>query len=261
VALRPVLAAFASAAGGAAASPLQPGAVKMAVISVNGRPVSAPEGSTLLQAAASAGVHIPTLCNHPRLPYHPGTCRVCLVEVDGKLRPACTTPVEGGMRVATDTAQDSVRGTLALLRAGHPASCKSCNASNMCEFKGLLQRYSAEDSPLGSLPACHRDRPNELYGDLSGSRVHSAIAVDLDKCVKCGRCVTACQEVQQMNVLGWMGRGRDRHPGVVPPGALSASKCIECGQCSVVCPTGSIVERTEWREVSHGWMDVQFHLV
>lgn len=91
---------------------------KTARVTVNGRKIEVPEGVPILEAASRLGIFVPTLCNHPRLPLHPGTCRLCLVEEGGRLRPACATPVTDGMRVETDTAavKESIHSVLALLR-------------------------------------------------------------------------------------------------------------------------------------------------
>ena len=163
------------------------------------------------------------------------------------------------MCVATDTpaVKDSVRGTLALLKANHPLDCMNCDADGRCEFQTLIRRYNVGDgSP--SLRSLHHEWDDEVQSDFEALHLTTktghdgsttaAIDIDLEKCLKCGRCVTACGLVQEMNVLGWQGRGQDRHPAVLSEG-LDLSKCIECGQCSVVCPVAAIKERSEWRAV------------
>lgn len=224
---------------------------KKVKVTINGRQVVVPEGISILQAASQLGVSIPTLCTHPRLPHTPGTCRICLVEESGKLRPACATAVTDGMVVETDTetVRQSVRGILALLKANHPLDCMTCDVSGRCEFQDLLRRYNVGEG-LPALRHFSHEWDDEVQSDFEQLHDTSSpsIRIDLEKCLKCGRCVAACGLVQEMNVLGWTGRGRARHPALLSPDILE-SKCIECGQCSSVCPVGAIQERSEWREV------------
>ncbi|EFN56510.1 hypothetical protein CHLNCDRAFT_34957 [Chlorella variabilis] len=205
-------------------------------LKVNGREVTVPEGTSVLNACREAGAYVPTLCTHPRLPTTPGTCRICMVETGGgQLKPACATPAWEGMEVqtATDKVQESIRGVLSLMKANHPSDCMNCDASGRCEFQDLISRYNVKDADF------------EHFHDSSST----ALTLDLEKCIKCGRCVTMCGQVQQMNVLGMINRSRMAHPGVLIEEALDHSKCIECGQCSSVCPVGAIVEHSEWRQV------------
>lgn len=228
-----------------------------AKLKINGKEIEVPEGTSILHAAARLGLFIPTLCTHPRLPTTPGTCRMCLVEQGGKLVPACATPVSNGMTVATDTlaVKESIRGTLALLKADHPLDCMNCDADGRCEFQSLIRRYNVGDG-LPSLRQYSHEWDEDVQNGFESlhlspdhdSPTTHAIDIDLEKCLKCGRCVTACGLVQEMNVLGWKGRGRERHPAVLSD-ALDLSKCIECGQCASVCPVGAIRERSEWRQV------------
>lgn len=224
---------------------------KKVQVTINGRHVVVPEGISILQAASQLGISIPTLCTHPRLPHTPGTCRICLVEESGKLRPACATGVTEGMVVETDTdtVRKSVRGILSLLKANHPLDCMTCDVSGRCEFQDLLRRYNVGEG-LPALRHFSHEWDDEIQSDFEHLHDTSSpsIRIDLEKCLKCGRCVAACGLVQEMNVLGWTGRGRERHPALLSTDILE-SKCIECGQCSSVCPVGAIQERSEWREV------------
>jgi len=154
------------------------------------------------------------------------------------------------MAVQTDTpaVKHSVHSILALLKANHPMTCATCDVSGRCEFQDLVGRYSVGDG-LPTLRSASHEWDEEVagrqeeYHDSSSAAIH----FDLEKCIKCGRCVTACGLVQEMNVLGWAGRSRGRHPATMAP-SLAASPCIECGQCAAVCPVGAITERSEWRE-------------
>ncbi|WIA24002.1 hypothetical protein OEZ85_013628 [Tetradesmus obliquus] len=218
-------------------------------MTVNGRTVTLPKGSSIYDAVSKAGAFVPVLCKHPRLPNTPGSCRVCLVEVDKRLKPACCTPAHEGAVINTDTEDvvHTVTGTLALLRSNHPEDCMSCDVNGKCEFQDLINRYLVPKWPkLKDVSDDYIEHTAtwSLYDQSS-----PAIKLDLEKCIKCSRCVTTCEEVQGMNVLGMFNRGRDRHIGFYHESDLELSKCIECGQCVSVCPVGALSEHTSWRQV------------
>lgn len=230
--------------------------VKQLRITINNHPIYVPEGSSILQAAMQANIFIPTLCNHPRLVslggVIPGTCRLCLVkdENDGRLKPACATPVSDNMVINTDTAevQHAVKGILSLLKAHHPLDCMNCDVSNSCEFKDLIKRYNVQDGIATLRHEFHEwDDDHHDFDESFRNASSASISIELDKCLKCGRCVTACGLVQNMNVLGFVNRGNHRHPAIIAKD-LEHSPCIECGQCASVCPVGAIRERSEWRQ-------------
>jgi len=217
-------------------------------LSVNGRGVEVPEGATLLQAARTAGVHLATLCHHPRLPSH-AVCRMCLVEVRGQSRPvpACVTPAEEGQAVRTDSPglQDFRRQEVSWLLARHPKDCMRCEAGGSCKLQDLARESGSLDvwnEPQGEAP----ERPAHLLADHTSPSIWR----DLAKCVDCGLCVEACGEAgQQQHVIGFAGRGTDRLPVTIFEKPLSETKCISCGQCTLVCPVGALVEAPHWRDV------------
>eukprot|EP00475_Leptophrys_vorax_P025012 TRINITY_DN3483_c0_g1_i1.p1 TRINITY_DN3483_c0_g1~~TRINITY_DN3483_c0_g1_i1.p1 ORF type:complete len:588 (-),score=152.61 TRINITY_DN3483_c0_g1_i1:376-2139(-) len=222
-------------------------------MSINGRQVQVPAHFSLLEACKSIGVFVPTLCNHPRLPAT-GTCRLCLVQVSTanpdnpfKLVPSCVAKVSEGLSVLTDSPEvrSSVKSNLELLRAKHPNVCMTCDANGRCEFQDLIYQYGVEQK-YGLSVSHHEwevdegeDKEDEMMPDESSN----AISRDMAKCVSCGRCVAACGLVQNMNVLGFTGRGVERKPSTLAKMDLDSTQCIECGQCTSYCPTGAITEK------------------
>ncbi|KAF8060297.1 hndD [Scenedesmus sp. PABB004] len=278
-----------SAAGAAAPAPLAADAAPLRV-TVNGRPLEVPAGSSVYQAVKRAGGYVPVLCKHPKLDNTPGACRrarphalaaahttvaaaaaaratptpprpapprrrVCMVEADGRLRASCCTPAADGMVINTDTpeAKHVITGTLALLRANHPEDCMACDANGRCEFQDLITRYNVPKWP--KLKEVSEDYQEHSATWTLYDQSSPAIRLDLEKCIKCSRCVTTCEEVQGMNVLGMFNRGRDRHIGFVHESEMELSKCIDCGQCVSVCPVGALYENTHWRQVLEALQD------
>lgn len=223
----------------------------MVQLTVNGRAVEVPAGATLLEATRQAGVHVPTLCYHPRLPAQ-AVCRMCLVEVQGlaQPQPACHTPAQHGQVVQTDTpALHAFRQmNAAWLLARHPNDCLRCEVNGSCRFQGLVRDLQLENRwehiPRGISAACEQP-PHPLFDHTSPS-----IWRDVDKCVECGLCAQACGAPgQQQFVIGFAGRGGERLPVTVFDKPLAETACISCGQCTLVCPTGALVETPHWHEV------------
>ena len=163
------------------------GAIAMIHLTVNGFDVEVAEGSTILEAALSAEIRIPTLCKHPDLPTV-GACGICVVKVEGfpNMVRACSTPVQEGMSVVThDPELVSVRRTiLELILSTHPNECLTCGRHGTCELQQLAKDFGIREEYL---PSLRRELPRD---DSTG-----CIILDPRKCIKCGRCVTVCQEV------------------------------------------------------------------
>ena len=216
-------------------------------LTVNNRPVSVPDGTTILDAAKKLGINIPTLCylNLHDINYvnETASCRVCMVEVEGfkRLFPACATPVTQNMRVHTDTAKtiQARRHIIELLLSDHPNSCLTCAKSINCELQKL-----ANDLGIRKL---------HYNGEMSSHPVDSdslSILKDPNKCILCQRCKTICNEVQTVGALATIGRGFNTYVGSVFDRPMHETTCTFCGQCVAVCPTGAL---TEMNNIGQVW--------
>ncbi len=208
---------------------------------INGKEFEFDKPMTVLEAARKVGVYIPTLCYHPRVSPS-GNCRMCVVEIEGspKLFTACTTEIKDGMKIWTNTERirKSVRYNLALLRMIHPDDCQTCEANGQCELQDLLYRYNVKHV----FP--YTGNGVNIYDDSS-----PAILRDLEKCVKCQRCVRVCNEVQWLSIYSMVGRGHTTYPATPFDVPVYETACTGCGQCSFVCPVGAIIENPDWRRV------------
>ncbi|TYB80828.1 MAG: 2Fe-2S iron-sulfur cluster binding domain-containing protein [Kosmotoga sp.] len=209
-------------------------------ITVNGKKHEVTEGQTILEALREIGMDVPTLCYHPSLSIV-GSCRVCVVEVEGakNLSPACSTYVDDGMVIKTnsDRVEKAVKFNLALLLSSHPNDCMTCDVNGKCEFQDLIYQYDVQDM----FP---KELRSETYDESSPSLFR-----DMNKCINCGRCVRACEELQGLSILSMTNRGHDSLPLPSFGAPISATDCINCGQCAYLCPVGAITERMEFRQV------------
>ncbi|MFA6723233.1 MAG: NADH-dependent [FeFe] hydrogenase, group A6 [Lentisphaeria bacterium] len=211
----------------------------MVNLKINNNPVSVPEGSTILEAAAQLGLKIPTLCHINwdcfHVEHRSGSCRICVVEVAGRpnLAPSCCTPVAEGMDVHTNTmrAIRARRTVLELLLSNHPKDCLVCTKNQNCTLQTLASEFNIHDIR-------YEGEQTELAVDDNGA----AIRRDMNKCIMCRRCETACNVVQTVGVLSGVNRGFTA--SVAPQNflPLDQTACVFCGQCVLACPVGALTE-------------------
>ena len=209
-------------------------------LTIDGKKITAEKGSSVLDAALKAGMYIPNLCHHPDLsPF--GACRLCLVEIRGMrgLPAACSTPVEEGMIVQTETPKTKQmrRVAVELLIASHPGECLTCDKNMRCELQALVAYLGVDKSRL-------RKETRTIPVDLTSP----LFVRDPNKCILCGRCVRICQDVRGVGVLSFMNRGKQTLISSAFDAPLSGSDCRFCGSCVEVCPTGALSDRDhKWR--------------
>ena len=213
----------------------------MVNIKINGVPCSAPEGSTILEAARLAGIKIPTLCFLKDI-NEIGACRICVVEVKGarSLVAACVYPINEGMEIFTNTPKvvESRRTTLELILSNHKRECLSCVRSGSCELQELCNEYNVvEDYYEGENPAI----------EIDDSAAH--MTRDNSKCILCRRCVAACEKLQGIGVIGANERGFAVQIASPFDMSLAETACVSCGQCITACPTGALKEKDDTAKI------------
>ncbi len=207
-------------------------------VTIDGFPVSVPAGTSIMRAAMAAGVKVPKLCATDSVAAF-GSCRLCLVEIDGRAgTPAsCTTPVAEGMAVRTQTPrlQQLRRGVMELYISDHPLDCLTCAANGDCELQDMAGEVGLREVRYGFDGASHlgaeKDQSNPYFD------------FDPSKCIVCSRCVRACEEIQGTFALTIQGRGFDSK---VSPGMAETflgSECVSCGACVQACPTATLIEK------------------
>jgi formate dehydrogenase major subunit len=212
---------------------------KLVTLDIDGIEISVPEGTSLMRAAAEAGVDIPKLCATDSLePF--GSCRLCLVEVEGRrgYPASCTTLAANGMKVKTQTPKlaDIRRGVMELYISDHPLDCLTCSANGDCELQDMAGAVGLREVRYGY------DGENHLKAVKDESNPY--FSYDPSKCIVCNRCVRACEETQGTFALTIDGRGFDSR---VSPGQMENfmdSECVSCGACVQACPTATLMEKT-----------------
>ncbi len=222
-------------------------------IEVNNKTITARKGETILEALERSGISVPTLCHMPGL-YPTGSCRMCVVEVEGKnnLITACSYPVEEWMKIKTHSPRvvNARKTNVELLLSNHPDDCLYCERNGNCE----LQKF-AED--LNVRERRFPGKKNKYKTDPSGS----SIVRDPAKCILCGRCVRTCDEIVGAVTLGFIGRGNTTIIGPPFNKQINLSSCITCGQCIMACPTGALHEKKHSSDLQNALHNPDIHVV
>ena len=211
---------------------------------IDGKPVSVPSGSSVMRAAALAGIKVPKLCATDSLDAF-GSCRVCLVEIEGrKGYPAsCTTEVEDGMVVNTQSERlDGLRrNVVELYVSDHPLDCVSCSANGDCELQDVAESLGVENSRYGLEGAQIRETAKDESNPY--------FTFDPSQCIVCYRCVRACDDIQGTFALTVDGRGYDSRITAGQLDSFMESECVSCGACVNSCPTEALMEKSV---IEHG---------
>lgn len=209
----------------------------MAVITIDGTRLEVPENKNVLECALEAGIYIPHLCHHPDLPEN-GSCRMCIVEVEGQegVTTSCTLRAQDGMVVHTTSERINKLRTLALelLLAGHPEDCSTCPKYGNCELQTLIQYIGANNARMRTrIKGIKMEEGNPLL-------IH-----DMNRCVLCGRCVRACNNLRGVGVLQYNKKDLETYVGTLHGKLLKDEDCRFCTACAEVCPTGSIRDKLQ----------------
>ena len=211
---------------------------------INDLPVEVPEGTSILEAARQVQVRIPTLCKHRDL-LPTAACGLCIVRNKGgsRLIRACSTPLDNGMEITTHD-RDIVevrRSTLELILSNHPHECLTCGRNGECELQTLAADFNIT-----------LEKIKRYVKDVPPDTSTNSIVIDFTKCIKCGRCIQVCQEIQNVWALSFLDRGINTRMAPAGDITLAESPCVQCGQCSAHCPTGAIVEKDDTATVWAG---------
>lgn len=222
--------------------------MKNVTIVINGKGVTVPADSTILEAACISGFSIPTLCWLKDI-NESGSCRMCEVEAKGEeeLLTACMAKAAEGMEVFTHSPKviKARKNTLKLLLSNHEKKCLSCIRSGTCELQSLCKEYGIENDT-------YYDGECPEY-ELDTTAPH--MIRDNNKCILCRRCVSVCQKVQGIGVIGNNERGFDSYVGSPFNMGLGKTSCVACGQCIAVCPTGALYEKDHTEQVFNSIAD------
>jgi iron-only hydrogenase group A len=213
----------------------------MPTLTIDNIAVEVPDGTTVLTAAETAGVKIPTLC-YLKDVQAIGACRVCMVEIEGgrTLMASCVTPAAEGMKVHTNSkrAREARKTVVELLLSDHAGDCQTCDRNEDCELQSLARTLGIKEITY----------PGEKSRRLVDEST-PALVRDTAKCVLCRRCVTVCNDIQGVGGLFPQNRGFDTVVGPAFCSDLDDIVCVQCGQCGAVCPVGAISERDQIAEV------------
>ena len=214
-------------------------ALDVVTLTIDGSQVTVPVGTSVMRAAAENAINIPKLCATDSLePF--GSCRLCLVEIEGRrgYPASCTTPVEAGMVVRTQSSklQQLRKGVMELYISDHPLDCLTCPANGNCELQDMAGVTGLREVRYGYEGANHlqlkKDESNPYF------------TFDSSKCIVCNRCVRACEETQGTFALTISGRGFDARVAASQGDSFMESECVSCGACVEACPTATLTEKS-----------------
>lgn len=207
----------------------------MAEIIIDGVRLDVPEGKCVLECALQAGIYIPHLCHHPDLPENEA-CRLCIVEVEGVKGavPSCTLKAEDNMVIRTQSEYLRKLRTMAmeLLLAGHPEDCSTCPKYGNCELQTLIQYLGGSSSHM-----------RKRVKGFKENKENPLIEHEMDRCVLCGRCVRACNDLRGVGVLQYQKKNMETYVGTLHDKLLADADCRFCQACVEVCPTGTIRDK------------------
>ncbi len=213
----------------------------MAVITIDGIRLDVPEGKNVLECALENGIYIPHLCHHKDLSPL-GSCRMCMVEVEGEegAVTSCTLKAKDGMAIKTKTEEITRLRMLALelLLAGHPEDCSTCPKYGGCELQMLIQYIGPKTGHLKLRTKGFKEQ-----------KENPLLLHDMNRCVLCGRCVRACNELRGVKVLQYQKKEMETYVGTIHDKLLKDADCRFCGACAEVCPTGTIRDKQMDSEV------------
>jgi len=215
-------------------------------LTIDGTRVEAPKGVTVLEAALGASLYIPTLCYDADLkPY--GACRLCVVEIEGMrgIVSSCTTPAADKMVVHTETPKvnQARRMAMELIMANHTADCLTCAKNQQCELQKIARYLGIEQE--------HFDKLRKGTRVLPIDKSHPAFDRDHNKCILCGRCVRACQEITGVGAIDLAYRGYDAKVSTFGDKPIHDSICESCGECLARCPTGALIPKKYKQPTRH----------
>jgi len=221
-------------------------------LTVDGFPVTVPEGTSIMRAAREAGIAVPKLCATDMVDAF-GSCRLCLVEIEGRngTPSSCTTPVAEGMTVRTQTERLKRlrRGVMELYISDHPLDCLTCAANGDCELQDMAGAVGLRDVRYGYDGDNHVFAKDRRTGDdnfrwMARDESNPYFTYDPSKCIVCSRCVRACEEVQGTFALTIEGRGFDSRVSAGMHQPFLESECVSCGACVQACPTATLTEKS-----------------
>ena len=211
-------------------------------VEIDGKEITVPDGTSVMRAAALAGVKVPKLCATDTLKAF-GSCRLCLVEIEGRrgYPASCTTTVAPGMKIKTQSEKlQSLRhGVLDLYISDHPLECVSCAANGHCELQDMAETVGITETSYGL-----KGEGIEVHRPAAKDESNPYFAFNPELCIVCSRCVRACDEVQSTLALTIQGRGFESKVSASQAETFLESECVSCGACVESCPTAALTEKS-----------------